>query len=168
MRFALCLLLLAPVISKSAVIVLVVPSTITPFRIVGSDHLISVTSIYVDEVPLPLNPSLLEGGAKLSAVVPYTFMNVPVIEIGLPGRAGEEKWRFYGTNTVVKVLETVVYLAFVDGERSLMSRWSLDTSTSEYMIEFYFSTTLKTVSDSFDPYTSAAPCDLPGNRIKHT
>lgn len=96
------------------------------------------------------------------------FMNVPVIEIGLPGRAGEEKWRFYGTNTVVKVLETVVYLAFVDGERSLMSRWSLDTSTSEYMIEFYFSTTLKTVSDSFDPYTSAAPCDLPGNRIKHT
>ncbi|WZZ90759.1 hypothetical protein YC2023_119338 [Brassica napus] len=76
------------------------------------------------------------------------FMNVQVIEIGLPGRAGEEKWRFYGTNTVVKVLETVVYLAFVDGERSLMSRWSLDTSTSEYMIEFYFSTTLKTVSDS--------------------
>ncbi|CAN7140714.1 unnamed protein product [Brassica rapa subsp. narinosa] len=74
------------------------------------------------------------------------FMNVPVIEIGLPGRAGEEKWRFYGTNTVVKVLETVVYLAFVDGERSLMSRWSLDTSTSEYMTEFYFSTTLKTVS----------------------
>ncbi|WZZ90758.1 hypothetical protein YC2023_119337 [Brassica napus] len=78
MRFALCLLLLAPVISISAVIVLVVPSTITPFRIVGSDHLISVTSIYVDEVPLPLNPSLLEGGAKLSTVVPYTVLQTDI------------------------------------------------------------------------------------------
>lgn len=65
LRFAPCLLLPAPVISILGSNSFSGPVTITPFRIVGSDHLISVASIYVDEVPLPLHPSLLEGGAKL-------------------------------------------------------------------------------------------------------
>ena len=52
--------------------------TLTPLKIVGSDYLISVTSIYIGGIPLSLNPKLLEGGAKLSTVVPYTVLQADI------------------------------------------------------------------------------------------
>ncbi|CAH8365284.1 unnamed protein product [Eruca vesicaria subsp. sativa] len=55
-----------------------VPMTMTPLKIASGKYLISVESIYVDGVPLPLNPSLLEGGAKLSTVVPYTVLQTDI------------------------------------------------------------------------------------------
>uniref|UniRef100_A0A0D3EE56 Peptidase A1 domain-containing protein n=1 Tax=Brassica oleracea var. oleracea TaxID=109376 RepID=A0A0D3EE56_BRAOL len=55
-----------------------VSMTLTPLKIVGSDYLISPTSIYVDGIPLSLNPSLLESGAKLSTVVPYTVLQTDI------------------------------------------------------------------------------------------
>ncbi|KAG2311810.1 hypothetical protein Bca52824_023367 [Brassica carinata] len=174
-----------------------VPMTLTPLKNIGSgNYLLSVQSIYVGGSPLSLNPSLLEGGAKLSTVVPYTVLqtdiynalarsftqkatkigmfeapghapftdcfdegastrnkrglkNVPVIEFVLPGRAGEVKWRFHGENTVVRVLETVICLAFIDGGKK--PKESMVTGThqfQDYMIDFDFSTTLMAFSDS--------------------
>ncbi|CAF1778669.1 BnaC09g38590D [Brassica napus] len=164
--------------------------TLTPLKIVGSDYLISVTSIYIGGIPLSLNPKLLEGGAKLSTVVPYTvlqadiynslasafthkakipglapfkhcfeegssrrnmkeFMNVPVIEIGLPGNGREVKWRFDGANTVVRFLETVICLAFVDGGKKPNESMVIAThQLQDYMIEFDLSTTRMAFSDS--------------------
>lgn len=37
-----------------------------------------VQSIYVDGTLLSLNPSLLNGGAKLSTVVPYTVLHTDI------------------------------------------------------------------------------------------
>lgn len=70
-------------------------------------------------------------------------MTMPVIEIGLPGRAGDVKWRFHGANTVVRVLETVICLAFVHGEEKPNEPMVIGThQLQNYMIEFDFSTTL--------------------------
>ncbi|XP_048624971.1 probable aspartic proteinase GIP2 [Brassica napus] len=55
-----------------------VPMTLTPLKIDSGKYLISPTSIYVDGIPLSLNPSLLEGGAQLSTVVPYTVLQTDV------------------------------------------------------------------------------------------
>ncbi|KAL0887559.1 hypothetical protein Bca101_011542 [Brassica carinata] len=55
-----------------------IPMTMTPLKIESGKYLISVTSIYVDGIPLALNPSLLKGGAKLSAVVPYTVLQTDI------------------------------------------------------------------------------------------
>ncbi|KAJ4882490.1 Eukaryotic aspartyl protease family protein [Raphanus sativus] len=179
------------------------PMTMTPLKNIDSGkYLISVTSIYVDGVPLRLNPSLLEGGAKISTVVPYTvlqtdiykalasaftlkatkigmyevpamqeylgttifdtcfdeagstwnkeeFMNVPVIEIGLPGRSGEVKWRFHGANTVVRVMETVICLAFIDGGEKPHEPMVIGThQLQDYMIQFDSSTSRMAFSQS--------------------
>ncbi|CAH8365334.1 unnamed protein product [Eruca vesicaria subsp. sativa] len=181
------------------------PMTLTPLKNIDSGkYVISVESIYVGGVPLSLNPSLLQGGAKISTVVPYTvlqtdiykalasaftreakkigmsqvpgmyefpgltttlfeicfdegtskrnvedFMNVPVIEIGLPGRAGEVKWRFHGANTVVRVLETVICLAFVDGGKKPNEPMVIGShQLQDYMIEFDLSTTRMAFSES--------------------
>ncbi|KAJ0243842.1 Eukaryotic aspartyl protease family protein [Hirschfeldia incana] len=180
-----------------------IPMSLTPLKNVDSGkYLISVMSIYVEGIPLLLKPSLLEGGAKLSTVVPYTvlqtdiynalasaftlkatkigmskvpgmseflgtttfktcfeeggsrrnieeFMNVPVIEIGLPGRSGEVKWRFHGANTVVRVLETVICLAFVDGGEKPHESMVIGThQLQDYMIEFDLSTSRMAFSES--------------------
>ncbi|CAH8313613.1 unnamed protein product [Eruca vesicaria subsp. sativa] len=174
-----------------------VPMTLTPLKNIGyGDYLLSVKSFYVGGSPLSLNPSLLEAGAKLSTVVPYTVLhtdiynalarsftqkatkigmfeapghepftdcfdegastrnqrglkNVPVIEIGLPGRAGEVKWSFHGENTVVRVLETVICLAFIDGGKQLKESVIIGThQLQDYMIDFDFSTTRMAFSDS--------------------
>ncbi|CAH2072388.1 unnamed protein product [Thlaspi arvense] len=178
-----------------------IPMTLTPLKNIGSgNYLISVTSVYVDGTPLSLNPNLLEGGAKLSTVVPYTVLqtdiynalalsftrkatkvgmfeasgpapfkncfeegasgrnmsgmtNVPVIEIGVPGRAGEVKWRFHGANTVVRVMETVVCLAFVDGGKNLKESMVIGThQLQDFMIDFDFSTTLLAFNDATNLY----------------
>ncbi|KAF8079812.1 hypothetical protein N665_0999s0011 [Sinapis alba] len=55
-----------------------VPMTFTPLKIDSGKYLISVTSINVDGVPLTLDPSLLEGGAQLSTVVPYTVLQTDI------------------------------------------------------------------------------------------
>ncbi|KAJ4910716.1 Eukaryotic aspartyl protease family protein [Raphanus sativus] len=174
-----------------------VPMTMTPLKNIGSgNYLLSVQSIYVGGSSLSLSPSLLEGGAKLSTVVPYTvlqtdiynalarsftqkatkigmfeapghapftdcfdegastrnkrgLMNVPLVEIGVPGRAGEVKWSFHGSNTVVRVLETVICLAFVDGGKKPKVSMVVGThQLQDYMIDFDFSTTLMAFSDS--------------------
>ncbi|KAH0907091.1 hypothetical protein HID58_038918, partial [Brassica napus] len=57
-----------------------VPMTLTPLTLVSGKYLISVTSIYVDGIHLPVNPSLLEGGAKLSTVVPYTVLQTDIYD----------------------------------------------------------------------------------------
>ncbi|CAH8365325.1 unnamed protein product [Eruca vesicaria subsp. sativa] len=173
------------------------PMTLTPLKNIDSGkYIISPTSIYVAGIPLSLKPSLLDGGAKISTVVPYTllqtdiynalasaftrkatkmgmskvpgtapfktcfdeggsgrnieeFMNVPVIEIGLPGRAGEVKWRFHGANTVVRVSETVICLAFVDGGKKPIEPMVIGTHQfQDYMIEFDLSTSRMAISDS--------------------
>lgn len=75
--------------------------------------------------------------------------NVPVIEIGVPGRAGEVKWSFHGENTVVRVMETVICLAFVDGGKKPKESMVIGThQLQDYMIDFDFSTTLMAFSDS--------------------
>uniref|UniRef100_A0A1J3IW46 Basic 7S globulin 2 n=1 Tax=Noccaea caerulescens TaxID=107243 RepID=A0A1J3IW46_NOCCA len=173
-----------------------IPMTLTPLKNIDSgNYIISVTSIYVDGIPLSLKPNLLDGGAKLSTVVPYTVVHtdiynalaysftlkakamglyeagrsgpfkdcfdlggtdragaglqVPVIEFGLPGRAGEVKWKFHGKNTVVYVMETVVCLAFVDGGKRPNDLMLIGThQLQDYMVEFDFSTTLLAFSDS--------------------
>ncbi|KAF8077480.1 hypothetical protein N665_1034s0019 [Sinapis alba] len=174
-----------------------VPMSLTPLKNIGSgNYIVSVQSIYVGGSALSLKPSLLEGGAKLSTVVPYTVLqtdiynalarsftqkatkigmfeapgsepftdcfdegastrnkrglkNVPVIEIGVPGKAGEVKWSFHGENTVVRVLETVICLAFVDGGKKPKESIVIGThQLQDYMIDFDFSTTLMGFSDS--------------------
>ncbi|KAH0860458.1 hypothetical protein HID58_088719 [Brassica napus] len=55
-----------------------VPMTLTPLKIDSGKYLVSVTSIYVDGVPLTLDPSLLAGGAQLSTVVPYTVLQTDI------------------------------------------------------------------------------------------
>ncbi|KAG2273516.1 hypothetical protein Bca52824_056071 [Brassica carinata] len=59
----------------------------------------------------PFNHWFDESGSGMNM---EELTNVPVIELGLPGREGEVKWRFHGKNTVVRV-EKVICLAFVDG-----------------------------------------------------
>ncbi|KAG2273522.1 hypothetical protein Bca4012_045768 [Brassica carinata] len=199
-----------------------IPMTLTPLKNIESGkYIISPTSIYVDGVPLSLNPSLLEGGAKISTVVPYTvlqtdiynalasaftlqakkvgmsevpgmaefpgftpfktcfeeggsrrnveeFMNVPVIEIGLPGRAGEVKWRFHGANTVVRVLETVICLAFADGGKKPTEPMVIGThQLQDYMIEFDLSTTRMAFSDSLLSHKTSCSA-WPSRRQNHS
>ncbi|KAF8079811.1 hypothetical protein N665_0999s0010 [Sinapis alba] len=55
-----------------------VPMSLTPLKIDSGKYLISVTSINVDGVPLTLDASLLEGGAQLSTVVPYTVLQTDI------------------------------------------------------------------------------------------
>ncbi|XP_048624085.1 probable aspartic proteinase GIP2 [Brassica napus] len=55
-----------------------VPMTSTTLKIDSGKYLISVRSIYVDGVPLTLDPSLLEGGAQLSTVVPFTVLQTDI------------------------------------------------------------------------------------------
>lgn len=56
-----------------------VPMTLTPLKNIGSgDYLLSVQSFYVGGSPLSLSPSLLEGGARLSTVVPYTVLQTDI------------------------------------------------------------------------------------------
>ncbi|KAF2599162.1 hypothetical protein F2Q68_00007517 [Brassica cretica] len=56
-----------------------VPMTLTPLKNIGSgNYLLSVQSIYVGRSPLSLSPNLLEGGAKLSTVVPYTVLQTDI------------------------------------------------------------------------------------------
>uniref|UniRef100_M4CDD1 Peptidase A1 domain-containing protein n=1 Tax=Brassica campestris TaxID=3711 RepID=M4CDD1_BRACM len=168
-----------------------VPMTLTPLKIDSGKYLVSVTSIYVDGVSLTLDPSLLEGGAQLSTVVPYTVlqtdiynalaqsftlkakkigmsettghapfkhcfeegasgknMDVSVMEIGLPGNGREVKWRFQGANMVVRVSETVICLAFVDGGKKPNESMVVGTHQLEnYLIEFDLSTTRMAFSD---------------------
>ncbi|KAL0823748.1 hypothetical protein Bca101_047425 [Brassica carinata] len=137
------------------------------------DYLISVQYIYVDGTPLTLNPNLLLGGvaAKLSTMVPYTVLhtdiynalaqsftlkaedmtgpNVPKIEFGLPGKTGEVTWGFYGANTVVKVSEMVMCLAFYDGGKNLNDWIVIGThQLQEYLLEFDLSTSTFSFSDS--------------------
>lgn len=97
------------------------------------------------------------GITKVTAMAPFkdcfdahaAKKNVPVIEIGLPGRAGEVKWRFHGANTVVKVTETVVCLAFVDGGKKPKELMMIGThQLQDYMLEFDFSRTMLAFSDS--------------------
>ena len=77
------------------------------------------------------------------------FMNVPVIEIGLPGNGREVKWRFDGANTVVRFLETVICLSFVDGGKKPNESMVIAThQLQDYMIEFDLSTTRMAFSDS--------------------
>ncbi|KAG2300132.1 hypothetical protein Bca52824_036604 [Brassica carinata] len=168
-----------------------VPMTLTPLKIDSGKYLISLTSIYVDGVPLTLDPSLLEGGAQPSTVVPYTVlqtdiynalaqsftlkaknigmsetpehapfkhcfeegasgktMDVSVMEIGLPGNGKEVRWRFQGANMVVRVSETVICLAFVDGGKKPTESMVIGTHQLEnYLIEFDLSTTRMAFSD---------------------
>lgn len=102
------------------------------------------------------------GISKVPSVAPFkhcldarttaknlTGPNVPVIEIGLPGRAVEVKWEFYGANTVVKVKETVMCLAFIDGGKTSKEVMVIGThQLQNYMVEFDFSTTLLAFSES--------------------
>ncbi|KAL0681300.1 hypothetical protein Bca4012_048147 [Brassica carinata] len=150
-----------------------IPKTLTPMRIDSGDYLISVQYIYVDGTPLTLNPNLLLGGvaAKLSTMVPYTVLhtdiynalaqsftlkaedmtgpNVPKIEFGLPGKTGEVTWGFYGANTVVKVSEMVMCLAFYDGGKNLNDWIVIGThQLQEYLLEFDLSTSTFSFSDS--------------------
>ncbi|CAF2341205.1 hypothetical protein BRARA_J01672 [Brassica rapa] len=199
-----------------------IPMTLTPLKNIDSGkYIISPTSIYVDGVPLSLNPSLLEGGAKISTVVPYTvlqtdiynalasaftlqakkigmsevpgmpefpgftpfktcfdeggsrrnveeFMNVPVIEIGMPGNGREVKWRFHGANTVVRVLETVICLAFADGGKKPTEPMVIGThQLQDYMIEFDLSTTRMAFSDSLLSHKTSCSA-WPSRRQDHS
>lgn len=55
-----------------------VPSSATVMRVSSGDYFMVVQSIYVDGTLLSLNPSLLNGGAKLSTVVPYTVLHTDI------------------------------------------------------------------------------------------
>ncbi|ESQ41920.1 hypothetical protein EUTSA_v10013760mg [Eutrema salsugineum] len=75
--------------------------------------------------------------------------NVPVIEIGLPGRIREVRWSFHGANTVVRVLETVVCLAFIDGGKRPNDLMVIGThQLQDYLVELDFSRTVLAFSDS--------------------
>ncbi|KAG2273518.1 hypothetical protein Bca52824_056073 [Brassica carinata] len=167
-----------------------VPMTSTTLKIDSGKYLISVRSIYVDGVPLTLDPSLLEGGAQLSTVVPFTVlqtdiynalaqgrlrieigmfefpvstapfhycfeqgasgrnMDVSVMEIGLPGNGKEVKWRFHCKNTVERVLETLICLAFVDGGKKPNESMVIGThQLQDYLVEFDLSTTQMALCD---------------------
>ncbi|KAF3563178.1 hypothetical protein DY000_02018495 [Brassica cretica] len=82
---------------------------------VGIDPETAKTWIYpgMFQIPglAPFKHCFEEGSSRRNM---KEFMNVPVIEIGLPGNGREVKWRFDGANTVVRFLETVICLAFVD------------------------------------------------------
>ncbi|CAN8255870.1 unnamed protein product [Cochlearia groenlandica] len=170
------------------------PMTYTPMRYGRGDYLVTVQALYVDEIPLLLNPNLLLGGVdvKLSTLVPYTILHtdlynalslsftlkakamgiskvspvepfkdcfdartaaaagkLPVIEIGMPGRTLEVKWRFDGANTVVKVTDMVMCFAFFDGgndpnkEVIVLGTHQLQ----DYMLEFNFITNAFSFSD---------------------
>ncbi|KAG7555790.1 Aspartic peptidase domain superfamily [Arabidopsis suecica] len=102
------------------------------------------------------------GISKVPSVAPFkhcfdartagknlTGPNVPVIEIGLPGRVGEVKWGFYGGNTVVKVKETVMCLAFIDGGKKPKDLMVIGThQLQDHMLEFDFSGTVLAFSES--------------------
>lgn len=103
------------------------------------------------------------GIAKVPSVAPFKHCfdsrtagknltagpNVPVIEIGLPGRIGEVKWGFYGANTVVKVKETVMCLAFIDGGKTPKDLMVIGThQLQDHMLEFDFSGTVLAFSES--------------------
>ncbi|CAN8244093.1 unnamed protein product [Cochlearia groenlandica] len=167
-----------------------IPMSFTPIKGTDSgDYMITVQSIYVDGTPLALSPDLVNGGAKLSTVVPYTMLptdiynalaqsftlkakamgistipsvapfktcfdastvkNMPVVEIGLPGRNGEVKWRFHGANTVVNVKDTVMCLAFLDGGKKQKELMVVGThQLQDYVVEFDLSRTVLAFSES--------------------
>ncbi|EOA19640.1 hypothetical protein CARUB_v10003010mg, partial [Capsella rubella] len=55
------------------------PMTLSPLKAINSEsYLLDVRSIYVDGTPLSLSPNLLEGGAKLSTMVPYTLLHTDI------------------------------------------------------------------------------------------
>ncbi|KAF2564519.1 hypothetical protein F2Q70_00014489 [Brassica cretica] len=78
-----------------------------------------------------------------------TGPNVPKIEFGLPGKTGEVTWGVYGANTVVKVSEMVMCLAFYDGGKNLNDWIVIGThQLQEYLLEFDLSTSTFSFSDS--------------------
>uniref|UniRef100_A0A0D3EE57 Xylanase inhibitor C-terminal domain-containing protein n=2 Tax=Brassica TaxID=3705 RepID=A0A0D3EE57_BRAOL len=77
------------------------------------------------------------------------LMNVTSVEIGLPGNGREVKWTFHGKNTVVRVLETVICLAFVDGGEKPKESMVIGThQLQDYILNFDMSTTRLAFSDS--------------------
>ncbi|KAG2300134.1 hypothetical protein Bca52824_036606 [Brassica carinata] len=89
----------------------------------------------------PFNHWFDESGSGMNM---EELTNVPVIELGLPGREGEVKWRFHGKNTVVRVSEKVICLAFVDGGEKPIESRSMGLGIhqlQEYIINFGMSTT---------------------------
>ncbi|CAN6848486.1 unnamed protein product [Brassica oleracea] len=103
------------------------------------------------------------GISKVTSVAPFkdcfdaqnvagkdmTGPNVPKIEFGLPGKTGEVTWGFYGANTVVKVSEMVMCLAFYDGGKNLNDWIVIGThQLQEYLLEFDLSTSTFSFSDS--------------------
>ncbi|XP_010420701.1 PREDICTED: basic 7S globulin 2-like [Camelina sativa] len=102
------------------------------------------------------------GISKVQAIAPFkdcfdaraagknmTGPNVPVIDIGVPGRGGEVKWSFHGANTVVNVTETVMCLAFLDGGQNPKDLLVIGThQLQDHMLEIDFSTSLMGLSDS--------------------
>ncbi|CAH8386251.1 unnamed protein product [Eruca vesicaria subsp. sativa] len=168
-----------------------VPRTPTSMRVSSGEYFFVVNSIYVDGTPLSLNPGLLNGGAKLSTVVPYTVLhtdiynalaqsftlkakamgisqvrsvapfkncfdaraaagnNIPVIEIGVPGKIREERWTFHGTNTVVNINKKVICLAFIDAGKKPKENIVVGTyQLQNYIVTFDMSRTELTFSDS--------------------
>lgn len=78
-----------------------------------------------------------------------TGPNVPKIEFGLPGKTGEVTWGFYGANTMVKVSEMVMCLAFYDGGMNPNDWIVIGThQLQEYLLEFDLSTSTFAFSDS--------------------
>ena len=123
-------------------------------HMIVNSHALCLQKVGMSEVPgmaefpgfTPFKTCFEEGGSRRNV---EEFMNVPVIEIGLPGRAGEVKWRFHGANTVVRVLETVICLAFADGGKKPTEPMVIGThQLQDYMIEFDLSTTRMAFSDS--------------------
>ena len=103
------------------------------------------------------------GISKVTSVAPFkdcfdaqnvagkdmTGPNVPKIEFGLPGKTGEVTWGFYGANTVVKVSEMVMCLAFYDGGMNPNDWIVIGThQLQEYLLEFDLSTSTFSFSDS--------------------
>ncbi|KAF8077479.1 hypothetical protein N665_1034s0018 [Sinapis alba] len=118
------------------------------------------------------------GISKVTSVAPFndcfdarnvsgndmTGPNVPEIEFGLPGKtAGDEvKWGFYGANTVVKVSEMVMCLAFDDGGKNPENWIVIGTHQLEdYLLEFDFSTSTFSFSDSLLLHDTT--CSIPSS-----
>ncbi|KAF3563177.1 hypothetical protein DY000_02018494 [Brassica cretica] len=131
-------------------------STVVPYTVLQTDIYNALASAFtrkamkigMSEIPrlAPFKHCFQEGS---SMRINEELMNVTSVEIKLPGNGREVKWTFHGKNTVVRVLETVICLAFVDGGEKPKESMVIEThQLQDYILNFDMSTTRLAFSDS--------------------
>ncbi|CAH8313579.1 unnamed protein product [Eruca vesicaria subsp. sativa] len=137
--------------------ILVKVSTVVPYTVLATDiynflaqaFTLKATAMGISKVS-PVAPFKDCFDARNVAGKDMTGPNVPEIEIGLLGKTDKEvMWILHGANTMVKVSDMVMCLAFYDGGEDMKESIVFGThQLQDYMLEFDISSSTFGFSDS--------------------